>query len=126
MVHAIGHALGGRYDIAHGVTLALVLPQVLEFTVPARLDRLAAIASALGVADGSKDSAWNAAAAIDAVRELRAEVALDLTLAGVGVEAADFAAIAADALADEVLVNAPRQPDAGDIEAVLVAAAAPS
>jgi alcohol dehydrogenase len=125
MVHAIGHALGGRYDIAHGVTLALVLPQVLEFSAPARLDRLAAIASALGAGDGGKDDAWNAAAAIGAVRELRAEVALDVTLAGVGVEAADFAAIAADALADEVLVNAPRQPDAADIEAVLMAAAAP-
>jgi alcohol dehydrogenase len=125
MVHAIGHALGGRYDIAHGVTLALVLPQVLEFSAPARLDRLAAIASALGAGDSGKDTSWNAAAAIDAVRELRAEVGLDATLADVGVDAADFPGIAADALADEVLVNAPRQPDAADIEAVLVAAAAP-
>jgi alcohol dehydrogenase class IV len=125
MVHAIGHALGGRYDISHGVTLALVLPQVLEFTAPGRLDRLAAIASALGVGDSGKDIGWNAAAAIDAVRELRAQVGLDVRPAGVGVDAADFPGIAADALADEVLVNAPRQPDAADIEAVLVAAAAP-
>jgi alcohol dehydrogenase class IV len=41
------------------------------------------------------------------------------------VDEADFPGIAADALADEVLVNTPRQPDAADIEAVLVAAAAP-
>lgn len=125
MVHAVGHALGGRYDIAHGVTLALVLPQVLEFSAPARLDRLAAIASAVGAGDGSKDNGWNAAATIDAVRALRAQVGLDVTLAGVGVDPADFPAIAADALADDVLVNAPRQPDAADIEAVLLAASAP-
>jgi alcohol dehydrogenase class IV len=124
MVHAIGHALGGRYNIAHGVTLALVLPQVLEFSAPARLDKLAAIASALGAGDGGKDSSWNAAAAIDAVRELRAEIGLDITPADVGVAAVDFPGIAADALADEVLTNAPRQPAAADIEAVLVAAAA--
>src|SRR5262245_4686144 len=122
MVHAIGHALGGRYDLAHGVCLAVVLPQVLEFSAPARLERMAAIAAALGAGDSGKDSAWNAAAAIGAVRVLRAEIGLDLTLAGVGADEADFPAIAADALADEVLVNAPRQPEAGEIEAVLAAA----
>ncbi|MGN6795654.1 MAG: iron-containing alcohol dehydrogenase family protein [Streptosporangiaceae bacterium] len=125
LVHAIGHALGGRYDLAHGVSLALVLPQVLEFSAPARLDRMAAIAAALGVGDRGKDSNWNTAAAIDAVRVLRAQIGLDVTLASVGVDAADFAGICADALADEVLVNAPRQPDAADIEAVLTAAGAP-
>jgi alcohol dehydrogenase len=125
MVHAIGHALGGRYDIAHGVSLALVLPQVLEFSVPARLDRMAAIGSALGAGDSGKGSDWNAAAAIDAVRALRAEIGLDVTLAEFDMDAADFPALAADALADEVLVNAPRQPDAADIQSVLTAAAAP-
>jgi alcohol dehydrogenase len=70
MVHAIGHALGGRYDLAHGVCLALVLPQVLEFSGPATPERMAAIASALGAGDSGKDTAWNAAAAIDALRAL--------------------------------------------------------
>ncbi|HKR72351.1 MAG TPA: iron-containing alcohol dehydrogenase [Streptosporangiaceae bacterium] len=122
MVHAIGHALGGRYDLPHGVCLALVLPQVLEFSTPARLDRMAAIASALGAGDAGQDTGWNAAAAIDAVRVLQAEIGMDLTLAAVGADEADFPGIAADTLADEVLVNAPRQPDAAEIEAVLAAA----
>jgi alcohol dehydrogenase len=124
MVHAIGHALGGRHDIAHGVALALVLPEVLEFSTPARLDRMGAIAAALGAADTGKEAGWNAGAAIDAVRGLRAQIGLDLTLVDVGVEDADIPAVAADALADEVLVNAPRQPKAGDIEAVLASVAA--
>ena len=113
MVHAVGHALGGRHDIAHGVALALVLPQVLEFSAPVRLDRIAAIAFALGAGDAGRDSGWNVAAAIDAVRALRAEVGLDLALADFGVAATDFPALAADALDDEVLANAPRQPDVG-------------
>ncbi len=61
-------------------------------------------------------------AAIDAVRALRAEVGLDLALADFGVAATDFPALAADALDDEVLANAPRQPDVADIEGVLAAA----
>ena len=50
-MHAIGHAIGGRHDLAHGVTLAMVLPQVLRFSEPVRRDRLASIAFALGVGD---------------------------------------------------------------------------
>ena len=61
LVHAIGHAIGGRHDLPHGVTLAMVLPQVLRFSEPARRDRLASIAFALGVGDTGRDSGWNAA-----------------------------------------------------------------
>src|SRR6185437_10662570 len=63
LVHAIGHAIGGRYDLPHGVSLAMVLPQVLRFSEPVRRDRLATIAFALDAGDRGKDSAWNAAAA---------------------------------------------------------------
>jgi len=122
LVHAIGHALGGRYDIAHGVTLAMVLPEVLEFSVPARLDRLATIAFALGIGDGGRDDDWNAAAAIDGLRALRADVGLAVRPADFGVPTADFAAVAADALDDEVLANAPRQPSSAEIETIMTAA----
>jgi len=123
LVHAIGHALGGRYNIAHGLTLAMVLPQVLGFSAPVRRDRLAAIALALGAGDAGRDADWNTAAAIDAVRALRAQIGLAAGPAAFGVAAADFAGLADDALDDEVLVNAPRQPTAADIEEILAAAA---
>lgn len=123
LVHAIGHALGGRYDIAHGVTLAMVLPQVLRFSAPVRKDRLATIALALGAGDVSRDADWNAAAAIDAVRALRAGIGLAVGPSDFGVAPADVASLAADALDDEVLANAPRQPTAADIEKILTASA---
>ena len=119
LVHAIGHALGGRYDIAHGVTLAMVLPQVLRFSQPVRSARLNAIAIALGAGDASRDNDWNAAAAIDAVTSLRDEVGLAVRPSDFGVAEQDFAAIAAHALDDEVLTNAPRQPTATEIGAIL-------
>ena len=49
--HAIGHSLGGRWNIAHGVTLAMLLPDVLRFNLPVRTERLADIAFALGAGD---------------------------------------------------------------------------
>jgi alcohol dehydrogenase len=123
LVHAIGHALGGRYNIAHGVTLAMVLPEALGFSAPVRKDRLATIALALGAGHVGRDADWNTAAAIDAVQALRAQIGLAVGPADFGVTAADFAGLAADALDDEVLANAPRQPTAADIERILAAAA---
>jgi alcohol dehydrogenase len=119
LVHAIGHALGGRYDLAHGVTLAMALPEVLRFSQPVRQERLASIAFALGAGDAGQDSAWNAAAAIAAVTELRDAIGLDVRPAEFGITAEDFPALAAAALADEVIANAPRQPSATEIEFIL-------
>jgi alcohol dehydrogenase len=122
LCHAIGHALGGRFGIAHGVALTAVLPQVLRFTSPAREERLAGVAFALGAGDAGRGSAWNAGAAIDAVAGLAAALGLPQRISGLGVTAADFGQLAADALDDEVLANAPRQPAAADVRAILLAA----
>jgi alcohol dehydrogenase len=117
--HAIGHSLGGRWNIAHGVTLTMVLPDVLRFNQPVRPERTADIAFALGVGDTHADTDRNAAAAIDAVAGLRERVGLTKTLGDFGISAADYPQIAADALDDEVLANTPRQPTAADIAAIL-------
>jgi alcohol dehydrogenase len=122
LCHAIGHALGGRFGIAHGVALTAVLPQVLRFTAPAREERLADVAFALGAGDAGRSGAWNAGAAIDAVAGLAAGLGLPQRISGLGITAAEFGQIAEDALEDEVLANAPRQPAAADIRAILLAA----
>jgi alcohol dehydrogenase len=120
--HAIGHSLGGRFDVAHGVALTMVLPWVLRFNLPACRERLAAMAFALGAGDTARGAAWNAAAAIDAVTALAGRVGMTHRLPDFGITAADFGAIATDALDDEVLANTPRPPTEADIQAILAAA----
>jgi alcohol dehydrogenase len=119
IAHAIGHSLGGRWNIAHGVTLTMVLPDVLRFNLPVRTERTADIAFALGVGDTHADNDRNAASAIDAVAELRERVGLTRKLEDFGITEADYARIAADALDDEVLANTPRQPTVADIAIIL-------
>jgi alcohol dehydrogenase len=119
IAHAIGHSLGGRWNIAHGVTLTMVLPDVLRFNLPVRTERTADIAFALGVGDTHADTERNAAAAIDAVAELRERVGLTSQPGDFGITEADFEQIAADALDDEVLANTPRQPTVADILTIL-------
>jgi alcohol dehydrogenase len=117
--HAIGHALGGRFGIAHGVALTIVLPEVLRFTLPVSAERLADVSFALGAGSTAASAGTNAAAAVDAVAELAASVGMTRRLADFGIGAADLGQIAADALDDEVLVNAPRMPSAAEVIGIL-------
>src|SRR5262249_25881869 len=119
--HAIGHALGGRFDLPHGVALTLVLPQVLSFCRPVSGQRLADLSFALGAGDTGADADENASAAISAVASLAESGGMKQRLADFGIGTGDFDLIAADALDDEVLANAPLQLTAADIAAILAA-----
>jgi alcohol dehydrogenase len=121
--HAIGHSLGGRWDITHGVALSMLLPDVLRFNLPVRAQRMADIAFALGAGDTHRGEDRNAAAAIDAVAALRDRIGLTAAIGDFGITEADFAQIAADALADEVLRNTPRPPTSDDIGDILASRA---
>ncbi|HKK96141.1 MAG TPA: iron-containing alcohol dehydrogenase [Anaerovoracaceae bacterium] len=48
-VHCMAEALGGRYDLPHGVANAMILPTVTEYNVPADYIKYANISKALGV-----------------------------------------------------------------------------
>jgi alcohol dehydrogenase len=121
LCHAIGHSIGARWDIAPGVALAALLPAVLRFNLLVRTERMAGIAFALNVGDTYADADRNAGAAIGAVTALRDQIGLNRLIGEFGITEGDFGQIAADALADEVLANAPRQPTEADIGAILLA-----
>jgi alcohol dehydrogenase len=119
LCHAIGHSLSVRWDMAPGVALAMLLPQILRFNLLVRTERMADIALALGTGDRHADAWRNAEAAIGAITALRHEVGLDQLIGDFGITEADFGQIAADALDDEVLATAPRPPTGDDIRAIL-------
>lgn len=48
-VHALAYPLGGRFHVPHGVSNAVLLPQVLRFNLPAAPARYAEVALALGI-----------------------------------------------------------------------------
>jgi alcohol dehydrogenase len=119
--HAIGHALGGRFNLPHGVALTMVLPQVLSFSLPVSSSRMADIAFALGTGTTAAAAEENAAAAVAAIASLAESLGMDKRLADFGIGPGEFAQIAEDALDDEVLVNAPLKPTAEQIAGMLAA-----
>jgi alcohol dehydrogenase len=122
LVHGIAHPLGGRFNIPHGLALSIVIEKVLRFNLPARTERLARVAFALGVGDTVATADDNADAAIVAIAALAERVRMTAPLSSFGVTAADLADLADDTLADAVTVNNPVAPTAADIVRILEAA----
>jgi alcohol dehydrogenase len=90
-VHCIAEALGGSYDLPHGVCNAVILPHVMEYNMPYCRERYARIGRAMGAGGGGAEGAR---ATVEAVRRL----ALDLRLprfSELGIKKEDYPAIAA-------------------------------
>lgn len=75
-VHAIAHAVGARYDLAHGYACAVAMPAVLRAYGIAAHHRLAMLADALGLAAGAVDEAAKATAMIHSIAELNRALGL--------------------------------------------------
>ncbi len=91
-VHAIAHQFGGRYHTPHGLANAIVLPHVLEFSMPEAADRMAQLAIRAKVADESDDDDTAAQKFLDAVIAMNAALGIPTTLAAL--KEADIPALA--------------------------------
>ena len=103
LVHATGHPVSGTFGIAHGQTLATMLPHVMRFNLEVVEDRYADVGLALGV---ERD----AHAAIEAVEKLSATVGTNRSLTDLGVKEADLDSLTLDALRDMIILSTPRYP----------------
>jgi alcohol dehydrogenase class IV len=52
-VHALAYPLGGEFHLAHGLSIALLLPHVVRFNLAAMPERHSALAAALGAASAT-------------------------------------------------------------------------
>ncbi len=106
--HAIGHQLGPKHDVPHGVTSCIVLPQVMRFLAPVTAERQALIAKALGAADAGTPADHAAAAAAAAIEGLVDDLGLPRRLRDVGVGPDSYEGIAAGVMEDLVVAGSPR------------------
>ena len=124
MVHAMAHALGGHYNLPHGVCNAVLLPYVLAFNSrsPVCRERFMTIAAAMGL-QGTFTPDTAAPAVIQFVRQLSAGVGIPANLAQLNkVNPADFAALAELALHDTCMSTNQITPTRGEVVAVYTAA----
>ncbi|MFQ6370134.1 L-threonine dehydrogenase [Shewanella sp. YIC-542] len=108
-VHAMAHQLGGFYDLPHGVCNALLLPFVQEYNAQVAAPRLKDVAKALGVDVSAMNDEQGAQAAIDAIKQLAADVNIPANLTTIGVKAEDIPVLATNALQDACGLTNPKQ-----------------
>ena len=107
--HAMAHTLSAHYDTPHGVACAMLLPIAMEFNKPVVAERLAEVAVAMGVNTEGMTTDEAADAAIDAVRQLSADVEIPQVCEAIKADELDQ--IADDALADACYPGNPRDAD---------------
>ncbi|WP_258566643.1 iron-containing alcohol dehydrogenase [Leucobacter luti] len=95
LVHGIAHPLGGRFNVPHGLALAIVMGGVLELNRPHREARFARVAFALEVGDTAASDAENADAAQREIVAFAERLGLVGPLAKFGVTEADLERLAA-------------------------------
>ena len=120
--HALGHQIGPRWNVAHGVTSCITLPHAMRTIARKRPDLFERMAPALGIPFDSNAGAASLACA-DAVAALVARLGLPASLSAVGVPRGELEGVAA--VVHDVMSHHPRVGHAvslDEIAAVLAAA----
>jgi len=121
--HGIGHQLGARNNVPHGVTSCVMMVPTMEYNKAHVGTRQAWIAEAMGVELAGLAPEAAAAAGREAVRRLILDLDLPHRLRDVGVTPDDFPALAADALEDLIVASNPRPVrDVEEVKALLASA----
>lgn len=104
-VHCVAEALGGKYDAAHGVCNAVVLPAVMEYNMEYCKERYARIATAMGLTSENVDE--GARQAVSAVQKLAYDVHLP-EFNSLGVQEKDLEELAINSFKNGSNIDNPR------------------
>lgn len=119
LAHAIASPLGGHFHVSHGLANAVMLPYVMEFNLPASVEKYAAIAQALGLGAPGESARSLAEKAVAAVTQLARDISVPERLRDVGAKEEVLPLVAKDALKSIQLKFNPRLASEQEILALL-------
>jgi alcohol dehydrogenase class IV len=123
LVHAMEYPVGGAVHCSHGAGNGLLLPFVMRYNLPARLERFARVAELLGEKTTGLSCEQAAERAIGAVERLKAEIGIPARLRDLGVTPEQLPRFAEKAFAIKRILRVnPRVPTVADVEEVYRAA----
>jgi alcohol dehydrogenase class IV len=121
LCHAISHALGGEFHLAHGRLNAMLLPAVMDCNADKALHRYAQLSHRLGCSTGADPVAFRALK--NTLLRLRRELSLPETLAQAGIPAGlvreKMETLVSAALADPCCGTNPVKPEAHHVRQIL-------
>jgi len=121
LVHGMARPIGAYFHVAHGISNAVLLPTVIEWSVPGNPRRYADIAEAMGENVKGLTADEAAKKTVEAVKRLNADLQIP-TLRGLKINEAKFetvvAKMATDAIASGSPANNPRKTSPEEIVAL--------
>ncbi len=109
IVHALAHAVGGKFGVHHGTANAIFLPHGMRFNMSKASRRYALIGETLGLdEDETMTPEQLAEATVKAVEELIEKVGLPTKLSEVGVPHDKLEMLAGEAMIDPSIITNPR------------------
>jgi 1,3-propanediol dehydrogenase len=115
-VHAMSHAVGGRYPILHGDVNSILLPHVMEFNLIANPPKFADIAYQLGVKACGMSHMEAGKTAIEFVKQLIHDVGAPTKLSEIDVKKEEIPQMSISALNDACMITNPRDVTVETIE----------
>ncbi|HAJ95571.1 MAG TPA: 1,3-propanediol dehydrogenase [Actinobacteria bacterium] len=86
LIHAMGHVLGGRLNIDHGIAMALCMEPVVRYSWTSNIEKFAKLAEFMGEDVYGLTIKEAAKLAAPAIKKLLQEVGLDISLSDLGVK----------------------------------------
>ncbi|TCU05385.1 iron-containing alcohol dehydrogenase [Rhizobium sullae] len=125
-VHALAYPIGEIFDVGHGLSIALVLPYVLEFNRPAAEALYAELSDVIQPGYRRQSDAADAAAFIAEIEAICRDCGVPGSLSAVGIGEGDLSKLAKGAMkhAERLLVNNPRELDDDQARAIYAKALA--
>ncbi|HEY4787208.1 MAG TPA: iron-containing alcohol dehydrogenase [Bacteroidales bacterium] len=117
-VHALAYPLGSEFKVGHGLSNALMLPYVMDFNLPATIDKYIQIALIIGAKTGSSkfETAKNG---IEAIRQIIRDCSVPSHLSIIGIPADAIEKLVVSAFeVQRLLKNNPREVSLDDIRMI--------
>jgi alcohol dehydrogenase class IV len=118
LVHGMSRPIGAFFHVPHGLSNAMLLPEITAFSAPAALERYADCARAMGVAEEGEGSQAAVARLVDELRRLNGDLKVPSPQA-YGIDRTRYdellPTMASQALASGSPANNPRTPSADEI-----------
>lgn len=103
LVHGMARPIGVYFHVAHGISNAVLLPTVIEYSVAGNPGRYADIAKAMGEETEGLTKMESAQRTVDAVKRLNADLQIP-RLGGLGIDVAKFESVVSK-MADDAIVS---------------------
>ncbi|MBN2734416.1 MAG: iron-containing alcohol dehydrogenase [Methanomicrobiaceae archaeon] len=116
IIHSMSHAIGGMYDLAHGLSSSLVMGAVIRFNYDAAADKYRNVAKALSIKTSGKNDEEVKELLLEKISQMMGTFCKDTKLSSFGASEDDLPFLISNTMSDPCVVTNPKMPGKSDIE----------